>query len=295
MRSNGRPTYNFAAAVDDHAMEITHVLRGEEHLPNTLRQILVYRALDLDPPRFGHLPLILSEDRAKLSKRHGASSVGELRNLGYLPSAVVNYLTLLGWSHPEGKEILDIEELVDTFDIDRVNKSAAVYDRTKLGWMNGRYIRAMNLEDLFVTADPFFPEFVTATYPREVRKAILGVIQDSVETLADLDKASLPFNEHPDLDREAVEVVKSRPGRTVLTAVNKALAEGDDPLTAESFKAMMKEVGKTTSIKGQDLFFPVRAAITGSVHGPDLAQVSAIKGRQMVHSLVERALAIDSI
>lgn len=295
VRSNGHPTYNFAAAVDDHDMEITHVLRGEEHLPNTLRQILVYRALGVQPPLFGHLPLILAEDRSKLSKRHGASSVGQLRELGYLPGAVVNYLVLLGWSHPEGKEILDVQELVDAFTIDRVNKSAAVYDRAKLTWMNGRYIREADLGELFVVADSFFPDFVRASYPVDQRKSILGLLHDSVETLADLDTASAPFRSPPDLDREALDVIVSPSAKAVLTALDKALGSyADDTFTKEGFSAMMKDISKTTSIKGKELFFPVRAAVTGSVHGPDLAGVAALKGKDTVRSLTKRALAMDA-
>jgi len=142
LRSNGLPTYNFAAACDDHDMRITHVIRGEEHLPNTLRQMLVYNALGAKPPIFAHVPLILAEDRSKLSKRHGASSVGELRAQGILPSAAVNYLVLLGWSHPKEKEVLTREEMIETFTIKRINKSAAVFDPKKLAWMNGQHLRA---------------------------------------------------------------------------------------------------------------------------------------------------------
>jgi len=289
LRSNGMPTYNFAAALDDHAMGITHVLRGEEHLPNTLRQILVYRSLDAELPKFGHLPLILAEDRSKLSKRHGASSVGQLRELGFLPAAVVNYLVLLGWSHPDAKEILSSAELVENFTLDRVNKSAAVYDPKKLTWVNGRYAHAMPLDDLFPIADPFFPDFIRDTYPEETRKNILGILHDSVETLGDLPEHSLPFRSPPDFEKEAAEVLGVPASETVLAALKAALEGGPESLTPGDFKSMMKGVGKETALKGKDLFFPVRAALTGSVHGPDLASVAALKGKPVVLELIERA------
>lgn len=281
LRSTGLPTYNFAAAVDDGAMKITHVLRGEEHLPNTLRQILVYRALGMDPPAFAHLSLILAEDRSKLSKRHGASSVGELRRMGFLPGAVVNYLTLLGWSHPESKEVLDRDELIRSFSLERVNKSAAVYDPQKLRWMNGQHIRKMPVGDLFKVADPYFPEDIRANYTADVRMEILDVLHDAIETLADLAEASRPFLTKPPMDDEARELLTSSTSAAVLASLEKQLAAAD-ALTADGFKEAMKAVGKDTSTKGKELFWPVRAALTGSAHGPDLAGVAAIKGKAKV-------------
>jgi glutamyl-tRNA synthetase len=289
VRSNGHPTYNFAAAMDDHAMEITHVLRGEEHLANTLRQVLVYNALGAETPEFGHLPLILAEDRSKLSKRHGASSIGELRSSGFLPAGVVNYLVLLGWSHPEGKEFISIGELTQSFNIERVNKSAAVYDKKKLAWMNGQHIRDAPPEELFETADRFFPDFVHTVYEENTRKKILALLHDSVDTLADLSEASLPFRSPPLFEEEATKIVKSSGTGEVLSALKKALENGPDDFTKEDFKLMMKDVGKKTSVKGKDLFFPVRAALTGSVHGPELAGVAVIKGKAEVLDLIERA------
>jgi nondiscriminating glutamyl-tRNA synthetase len=292
IRSNGHPTYNFAAVVDDHAMGITHVLRGEEHLPNTLRQVLVYRALGADAPEFGHLPLILAEDRSKLSKRHAASSVGDLKRLGFLPEAVVNYLVLLGWSHPEGKELLSIDDMVGAFSIERVNRSAAVYDGKKLTWMNGQYIRKAPLDRLVAAAGPFLPPYVRSDYTPPAQREILDLLRDGVETLADLERASLPFRPSPPLDDEAKACVGAENSRRVLAALRVALAKAPDPVTANDFKATMKAIAKETSVGGQDLYFPVRAAITGSVHGPDLARVAAIKGKATVQASIDRALSI---
>jgi glutamyl-tRNA synthetase len=292
MRSNGHPTYNFAAAHDDHMMRITHVLRGEEHLPNTLRQILIYRALGGTLPHFAHLPLILAEDRSKLSKRHGASSVGELMNMGFLSDAVVNYLVLLGWSHPDSKEVVTRKELTDAFTLERVNKSAAVYDPKKLRWMNGQYVRAMSLDDLCAAAERFLPEDIRAAYSSDDRREILRLLHDSIESLGDLDSLCAPFRTPPVMEPEAVPELTSETGRTVLAAFAERLAALGEPLTAEAFKALMKEVQKATGIKGKALFFPVRAALTGSVHGPDLAGIAALRGVAGVRGLVRGALGM---
>lgn len=288
LRSTGLPTYNFAAAVDDGAMGITHVLRGEEHLPNTLRQILVYRALAMEVPQFAHLPLILAEDRSKLSKRHGASSVEQLREMGFLPAAVVNYLVLLGWSHPDGKEVLDTKEMIDSFTLDRVNKSAAVYDPKKLRWMNAQHIRRMPVSELFKLVDPLFPEEIRDGYAADARVEILELLQDAIETLKDLPEACRPFLENPPINDEAREVLTASTAAAVLGKLEQALA-GTDSLTPDNFKDAMKSVGQAAGVKGKDLYWPVRAAITGSPHGPDLATVVSIKGRDRVMKEIERA------
>lgn len=292
LRSNARPTYNFAAAVDDRAMRITHVLRGEEHLPNTLRQILLFRALGASLPEFGHLPLIMAEDRSKLSKRHGAASVGELREMGLLPEAVVNYLVLLGWSHPEGREILGVDELVERFTLERVSKSAAVYDKRKLFWMNGQYIRKTPVRDLFTAADAFFPHEVGSSYPKEERVAILRLLQESVERLGDLPKMSAPFLPIPEMEDEALAVLRSPGTSGILEALARILERSPRQFSGEEFKGWMKEVGKTTGKTGKDLFFPVRAALTGALHGPDLGGVASLRGRDQVLGLLERALSM---
>ncbi|MFQ5512608.1 MAG: glutamate--tRNA ligase [Candidatus Krumholzibacteriia bacterium] len=289
LRSNGRPTYNFAAVVDDHAMNITHVLRGEEHLPNTLRQILIYHALGANVPRFGHLPLILAEDRSKLSKRHGTSSVADLEAQGYLPGAVVNYLALLGWSHPQGKEVLSMDELVESFSLDRVGKSAAVYDRKKLSWMNGQHIRRKPVDELFPYADRYFTDDIRVLYDENGRREILRLLQDAIENLADLDAVCAPFRSPLEIDAEALAELKTADARPVLASLAEELEKIGDDLTAPVFKDMMKSVGRSTGIKGKQLFFPVRAAITGAVHGPDLAGVAAVKGRGVLLDLIERA------
>lgn len=289
LRSNGLPTYNFAAAHDDHAMGITHVLRGEEHLPNTLRQILVYRALGAEPPAFGHVSLILAEDRSKLSKRHGASSVGELRERGFLPDAVVNYLTLLGWSHPQEKEKLSREELIASFSIGRINKSAAVYDPNKLAWLNGQYIRDMELDEWVEVASPFLPDHVARRFDDGERREILDILHAKVETLDQIGVQSRIFLDEVDYEDEARAVLAQPTAAEVLAGLGQEIASMTDQWTAEHIKAAFKRTGKRTGKKGKDLFFPIRAAVTGNLHGPDLARVAAVKGRAVVLKLIESA------
>ncbi|NIM19243.1 MAG: glutamate--tRNA ligase [Candidatus Latescibacteria bacterium] len=291
LRSNGLPTYNFAAAVDDHEMGITHVLRGEEHLPNTLRQVLIYGALGVEPPHFGHLPLILGEDRSKLSKRHGASSVDELRDSGYLSSAVVNYLVLLGWSHSEEREVLTVSELIDDFALERVGKSAAVFDKQKLLWMNGMHIRRQAPGELFPAADAFFPSGIKEAYSEAKRLEIFALLQERVERFSELEERSRAFLKPPPIDDEARTVLSSAKSQEVVRAVASALEGAEEALTPESFKSIMKRVGKETATRGKDLYFPVRAAITGSVHGPDIAKVAAFKGKAESVALLRRAVS----
>jgi nondiscriminating glutamyl-tRNA synthetase len=289
IRSNGNPTYNFAAAIDDFEMGITHVLRGEEHLPNTLRQILIHESLGGARPRWGHLPLILADDRSKLSKRHGGSTVGELTDAGYLPEAVRNYLVLLGWSHPDEREIIDLDELIAVFTLDRVSRSAAIYDRDKLRWMNAQYIRRTGVDELFETADRFFPESIRETYDASVRKRILALLHEKLETLSDLRGKSAPFEQAPAITSEAAGVLAGPEAPRVLDALEKAIRDTAGDLTAAGFKAMVDDVSKATGEKGKTLFFPIRAALTGSVHGPDLAGTAEIKGRELVLRSLERS------
>jgi len=290
LRSNGLPTYNFAAAVDDMLMQISHVIRGEEHLPNTLRQIMVYDALGAPHPVFAHVPLILAEDRSKLSKRHGASSVGELRTMGYLPDAAENYLLLLGWSHPQSKEIMPREEMIKAFSIERIGKSAAVFDRNKLVWMNGQYIRKLPLDALIALVEPYMPESLRARYSDAQRREIVAILQDSMDVLSDFPKRAAIFEPEVEYEPDTTTLLGSESARRVLAAMVDRLQAHADPLTPESFKDMILATGSEVALKGKDLYFPIRGAMTGSVHGPDLTRVAAVKGRDDVMRLLKGAL-----
>ncbi len=290
LRSNGLPTYNFAAAVDDHLMKISHVIRGEEHLPNTLRQIMIYDALGATHPVFAHVPLILAEDRSKLSKRHGASSVGDLRASGYLPHAATNYLLLLGWSHPQSKEIMPRDEMVKTFSIERIGKAAAVFDKKKLQWMNGQYIRKLDLDTLLALVEPYMPEFLKQRYDEKTRREIVSILQDSIDTLADFAHRASIFEPNVTYDEETQALLKTDSARRVIESMVKRLRAHEGAITPESFKELILATGQETGLKGKDLYFPIRGAMTGSVHGPDLTRVAAVKGKDVVLRLLEGVL-----
>jgi nondiscriminating glutamyl-tRNA synthetase len=282
IRSNGLPTYNFAVAVDDLNMKISHVLRGEEHLPNTLRQVLVYQALGAEPPAFGHVSLILAEDRSKLSKRHGASSIGELRAAGFLPHAVVNYLALLGWSHSEEKEVLTLDELVQDFALERVSKSAAIFDMKKLHWMGGMHIRNFRPEELFETAELFLPDDIRKAYDQNELHSIFALLQERTECYSQLAQSSRIFLKPPVLDDDAKSCLNSPVSQKVVTALAAALENVEGDLSPDGFKDIIKQVGQNMAVKGKELYFPVRAAVTGNVHGPDIATVVSIRGKDDV-------------
>jgi glutamyl-tRNA synthetase len=290
LRSNGLPTYNFAAAVDDMLMKITHVIRGEEHLPNTLRQIMVYDALGAPHPLFAHVPLILAEDRSKLSKRHGASSVGELRAAGYLPDAATNYLLLLGWSHPQSKEIMPRDEMIKAFSIERIGKSPAVFDKNKLAWMNGQYIRKLDLDTLCRLVAPYMPDSLRARYSEAQQREIIAILQDSLDVLGDFPKRASIFEPEVEYEPDTLTLLASETARRVVAAMVNRLRAHDGPITPENFKEMILATGQEVGLKGKDLYFPIRGAMTGSVHGPDLTRVAAVKGRDAVLRLLEGAM-----
>jgi nondiscriminating glutamyl-tRNA synthetase len=289
LRSNGLPTYNFAAAVDDHRMAISHVIRGEEHLSNTLRQAMIYEALGATQPVFAHVPLILAEDRSKLSKRHGASSVGDLRASGYLPEAAFNYLVLLGWSHPGSKEVMPRDEIVKAFTIDRIGKAAAIFDRKKLLWMNGQYIRKLPLDTLIELVDPHMPEWLRSDYDEGTRREMVAILQDSLDTLADFPQRARIFERDVTCDEETTALLATETAQRVLASMTQRLRDADGALTPDTFKAMILATGEELGLKGKDLYFPIRGAMTGSVHGPDLTRVAAVKGRDTVLRSLEEA------
>ncbi|MDR0842363.1 MAG: glutamate--tRNA ligase [Acidobacteriota bacterium] len=296
LRSDGSPTYNFCCVIDDALMKITHVIRGDGHLPNTHRQILTYEALGFEPPEFAHLSTILGPDGQKLSKRHGATSIEEFRRQGYLPEALVNYLALLGWSPTvDGQEIMSSDEIKAQFDLGRVVKSPAVFDTAKLNWMNRTYIGKTPGEELVKTAKPYFVE--AGLVPAEsgipnadaaaATDAWLARVIDLVKTHVDhLDQ--LPgetgivygfADGQPEtplvLDDAARASLESPEARAVAEAFAQ-LAYERETLDSESYRELLAEVKAATKQKGRNLYHPIRAALTGRDSGPDLEQLIAV-------------------
>lgn len=283
MRSDGRPTYNFAVVVDDALMEISHVIRAEDHLPNTMRQVLVYEALGRAAPKFVHVSLVVDKDRSKLSKRRGARSVAEFRELGYLPGALVNYVALLGWSPGEGEEILSREELVRQFDLSRVSLSPAAFDEEKLDWINGHHIREEPIRTVAALARPF-AEAAGLREDDEARfERMVALVRDGVRRLSDLPEAIAFFvGDSVEMDDDARSWVRSDASAKVAAGLAAEISSREESVSPDSFKEALRKVGAGLGIKGKELFMPVRAALTGRTHGPALGEVAAILGRGAV-------------
>jgi glutamyl-tRNA synthetase/nondiscriminating glutamyl-tRNA synthetase len=272
VRSDGRPAYNFAVVIDDVRMAITHVIRGEDHVSNTPRQVLVYEALGATPPTFAHLSLVMGPDHAPLSKRHGATSVAEFRERGYLPEALVNYLALLGWSPGENVEILPAAQMAQRFDLAAVSHSAAVFDMAKLAWMNRHYMKEAAPERLARAALPYFRR---AGYVAAETEASLAFVQSllpigvgSVDRLDELpDRVSVVFEW--DAARAAALVAAEPDGVRVARAFAEAVS-AQGPLDRDTFRAAAARVRNETGLKGRALFHPIRVALTAADSGPEL-------------------------
>ena len=283
VRSNGMPAYNFAVVIDDHLMNITHVIRGEDHLSNTALQIMLYRAFGFEPPIFAHHSLILGKDRAKLSKRHGSVSVGEFRRHGILPEALINYLGLLGSSFTDAREILSREEMIEGFALERASKSGAIFDEEKLRWLNAIYIRNCETEDLVERLKPFLVQagYTTDFIDTNWLNDVVELVKTDLTTLADIGaNIEIFFDDKYKLTDEAKELLEKDSARKVV----KTFVEYLDTHNSEPdnlYTAAMKYVKEKTGAKGKELFMPVRAAITGNVHGPELDKVFAILGKDV--------------
>jgi glutamyl-tRNA synthetase/nondiscriminating glutamyl-tRNA synthetase len=291
VRQDGMPVYNFVVVIDDALMGITHVIRGEDHLSNTPKQIVIYEALGFAIPQFAHLPIILGEDRTKLSKRHGAVSVRALKDDGFISEAVFNYLSLLGWHPKEEKEILSKDEIIKQFRIEDVNKSPAIFDRTKLRWMNGVYIREiLDLDDLTKRATAFFEGFgYKADY--EFYKKVMFAIRDSIEILMEIKERAKVFfvDEFPYIE-EIVNEVKSDENVYKVVEIFYNKIKNLSAITKEDFKNITKEIQKEYGYKGKALFHPIRIALTGEPSGVGLDLLVEVIGIERVKFRLERFL-----
>lgn len=284
-RSDGTAQYNFAVVVDDALMKISHVIRGEGHISNTHRQVLLYEALGLSVPQFAHLSTILGQDGSKLSKRHGATSIDQFRAEGYLPQALVNYLALLGWApREEGREVLSIKELIQEFDLSAVNRSPAVFDAGKLNWLNRSHLKTLSAKELARMALPYFQESNWASAnpgPAEIEwfESVVEAVLGYVDKLRDIGEASrLIFDFEParDLEDPAVLEVLSQPGATEVIGILESLLSARHELDVAGYKEIVQEVKRLTGQKGKALFHPIRVAITGRASGPELDKLVPI-------------------
>jgi glutamyl-tRNA synthetase len=285
-KSDGTPAYNFAAVVDDLAMDISHVIRGEEHLSNTARQVLLYRALVEKEPEFMHLGLILSPDAKKLSKRHGAESVAEYRRKGYLPEALVSYLALLGWSHPEGREEFgSLDELTQEWDPSRLGASPAAFDADRLLFVNARYIRALPAEELYRRLEPFLEE----SLPEGREVLAVEAVQDEIRLLADISRLIRRITAPVDPSAFVDELPES--SEKVYVHVEGVLEEEslEDLEDARELVRKLRVWAKEVGIKTRDLLHPLRLALTGRHKGPEVAYLFAVLGAKGARTRIERA------
>ena len=291
VKKDGIPTYNFAVTIDDHLMEISHVLRGDDHISNTPKQLMIYEALGWTPPIFGHMTLIVNESRKKLSKRDESiiQFIEQYEELGYIPEALFNFITLLGWS-PEGEEeIFSKEEFINIFDPNRLSKSPALFDKQKLAWMNNQYMKQIELDRVVEFA---LPHLIKSGCVKESRteeenawvRELIALNQEKMSYGAEIvELTELFFNEEVRMDEEAKEVISEEQVPEVLSAFLTEI-ENLEPFTAEEIKKSVKAVQKSTGHKGKKLFMPLRVAATGQMHGPDLMKTIELLGKEKVKS-----------
>jgi glutamyl-tRNA synthetase len=291
LKSDGFPTYHLANVVDDHLMEISHVIRGEEWLPSTPKHILLYNFFGWNPPQFAHLPLLLNPDRSKLSKRQGDVAVEDFRKKGYLPQALVNYVALLGWNPETEQEIFTMEELIRSFSLEKVNKAGAVFDTAKLDWMNGQYIRSLTAEKAMEFFKPQLKEAgVDISSPQQTAK-IIEVLQKRISNAAEIKDIVKIFvkDEIEIKDPEALEILKPPSVKIVLQSFLEKVNSLEN-FNSGSLPSLMKEIQQEKEIKGPLLWKPVRVALTGEVSGPELPLVIDIFGKEKVCRVLKTIL-----
>jgi glutamyl-tRNA synthetase len=280
-RSDGSPLYNLAVAVDDLDMAVTHVVRGDDHISNTPRQVMILRALGEEPPVYAHLPLLHGPDGKKLSKRHGAASVQELREAGYLPEAVRNYLALLGWGYDESTTFFTTPELIERFDLARVSRNPAVFDEQKLRWMNGRYLRDLRPEDLRSRLE--------ALLGREVPPEAVQISQEKMQTLAEFEPLAGFLLERGPYDEKAWTKIMVDGAPERLRAAREAL-EGTEPFDVEHVETALRGVVERLGVKPKEVFQPIRVAITGTTVSPGIFESVTALGREETLARIDNAL-----
>ncbi|WP_207368871.1 glutamate--tRNA ligase [Heyndrickxia coagulans] len=296
VKKDGMPTYNFAVAIDDHLMKISHVLRGDDHISNTPKQLMIYEAFGFEPPVFGHMTLIVNEHRKKLSKRDGSiiQFIEQYAELGYLPEALFNFIAMLGWSPKGEEEIFSRDEFIQIFDPERLSKSPALFDRQKLAWMNNQYMKKLDLDKVVELALPHLvkaglvPENRTPEEEQWVRK-LISLYQEQMSYGAEIVELSKPlfFTDEITYDDEAKAILSEEHVPEVLRAFLEEL-DRIEPFEAGEIKKGIKAVQKATGQKGKKLFMPIRVAVSGQTHGPELQSLIELLGREKVKKRLER-------
>lgn len=289
-RSDNTPTYNFTVVIDDATMGITHVIRGEDHINNTPRQLLIYEALGFPIPQFGHVPLIHGKDRARLSKRHGATSLIEYKNDGFLPEALMNYLARLGWAHGD-QEVFSREELIEKFDLPNVGKSAAIFDVDKLLWLNSVYLKSLPLEEIAKRFAPFIERLGYTVPPDDILRAIVLNLRERAKTLVEMAQMA-EFFFQDEIDYEP------KPKEKFLTPATKSILEGFlrgceriENLSEDELRKLIEAMAAEEGRKLGEIAQPIRVALTGKQASPGIFEVAAILGKEAVLKRVRRAIS----
>ena len=295
IKSDGFPTYHMAVVVDDHDMEVTHIVRGEEWLPSTPKHVYLYEVLGWEKPEFIHLPTVLNSDRKKLSKRQGDVSVEDFRESGYLPDALINYLALVGWSPDDNQEIMTMDEMIEKFSFDRVSKTGGIFDKKKLDWVNAHYIKEKDDADLLELVKPYLIEaglideaFVEPH--REWLLILMNTIKEGMSTLKEApEKAAFVFEEMPEITEEnLLEILSGEQVPELIAALEEEIGAMEE-VDLDSAKGLMKKIQKSTGIKGKNLFMPTRILITGMEHGPELANIIYLLGKEKILNRLEQS------
>ncbi|AOC58043.1 MULTISPECIES: glutamate--tRNA ligase [Bacillus] len=295
VKKDGTPTYNFAVAVDDHLMKMTHILRGEDHISNTPKQIMIFNAFGWDVPLFGHMTLIVNENRKKLSKRDESiiQFIEQYKNLGYLPEALFNFIALLGWSPVGEEELFTKEQFIDIFDVNRLSKSPALFDMHKLKWVNNQYVKALDLDQVVALTLPHLQkagkvsEQLTEEENTWVRK-LISLYHEQLSYGAEIvELTELFFKEQIEYNQEAKEVLAEEQVPEVMASFAGQL-ERLESFTPDEIKAAIKAVQKETGHKGKKLFMPIRVAVTGQTHGPELPQSIELLGKETVLNRIKQ-------
>ena len=293
MKSNGAPTYNYAVVIDDALMKISHVIRGEDHISNTYKQILIFEALGFDVPRFGHLGMILAPDRSKLSKRHGATAVSDFVEQGYLTEALVNFVALLGWAPSDGEEVKPVDKIAEDFRIGEISSSNSIFEYDKLKWMNSHYIKMLDIEVLKESLKPYLTKYNLTELTDEQYTKMVEITREPLTLLSDItDAVPYFFGENVEIEPEVqTEVLDTEDSQNILKAFLEQAKDWewtDESLheKLEGFRGEFKEKG----IKPKVTMWAIRAAVTGRTRGADMVATLVILGKDKVFTRVKNAI-----
>jgi hypothetical protein len=283
IKEDGFPTYHFAVVIDDHLMKITHIVRGDEWISSTPKHVFMYEAFGWDMPTFVHLPTVLNKNGKKLSKRNDDVSVEDFKEKGYLPQALINYLALVGWSPESNKEILSIEEMIEEFSFERVSKSGGVFDVDKLDWVNAQYIRKTETTELSKLVKPYLVKagFIKEDIDEKRLLLITETFKESISRLSQIVEQSRFLFEDVEVEKDAIEMRNVAHIEILKEKIREEL-ENIDEMTQEISKTFMKKIQKASGFKGKNLYMPVRALLTGRVHGPELSNILEILGKEEI-------------